>query len=144
MKTLAALLLIVSKTLATLLIVASLTVNICFFAGCKTLHDSVFGSPCKFAEQTREPSGKADSKVELVHIASLLDIKTHGKSTSDLVSDICYKLDRSTDVPTVYNASLFEKMVKDVNPNEGKAMREYQRFISSLQGKRVIVIEPEE
>ena len=108
------------------------------------MHDIIYGSPCKFAGEVREPSDRTDGKTELVRIAGLLDIKTSGKSASDLASDIRNKLNRSTDVPTVYSVSSFEKMAKDLNPDESKAMREYQRFISDLQGKRVIVIEPEQ
>ena len=105
------------------------------------LHDTVFGDPCKFALPL-QPSTQ-DGKTELVRIAGLLDIKTSGKTVSDLSSDIRYKLDRSTDVPAVFDAAAFEKMAKDLNSDEASAMRKYQQFISSLQNKRVIVIEPE-
>ena len=128
------------KTITIMLLVASVALNACFFAGCKSLHDAVYGNPCKYA--TPVPRADDDGKSELVRIASLLNIKTDGKSASDLSSDIRYKLDRSAVVPNVFDEAAFEKMAKDLNSSEEKAMRDYQRFISDLQGKRVIVIEP--
>ena len=130
------------KTITIMLLVASVALNACFFAGCKSLHDAVYGNPCKYA--TPVPRADDDGKSELVRIASLLNIKTDGKSASDLSSDIRYKLDRSAVVPNVFDEAAFEKMAKDLNSSEEKAMREYQQFISDLQGKRVIVIEPEQ
>ena len=132
----------VMKTLVTLLFLASAALNVFIFAGCRTLHDAVYGNPCKYSPvpvQSVNDGGKA----ELVSIADKLDIKTSGKKVSDLLSDICYKLDRSTDVPIVFDAAAFEQMSKDLRVEEKKAMREYQRFISELQGKKVIVIDPE-
>lgn len=129
------------KTL-TILFFVSVAMNACFFAGSKTLHDAVYGSPCKYAQPSPPP---ARQQSELIRIAELLDIKTSGKSSSDLESDICYKLERSrVDVPTSFDPVAFEKMAKDLNSSEEKVMRDYQRFISDLQGKRVIVIEPEQ
>ena len=128
------------KTITIMLLVASVALNACFFAGCKSLHDAVYGNPCKYA--TPVPRADDDGKSELVRIASLLNIKTDGKSASDLSSDIRYKLDRSAVVPNVFDEAAFEKMAKDLNSSEEKAMREYQQFISDLQGNRVIVIEP--
>ena len=130
------------KTLTVLLLLASIALNVCFFAGCKTLHDAVYGNPCKYGQPLT--STVYQQSAELIRIAGLLNVKTHGKSSSDLTSDICYKLDRSADVPTVYNSSSFETMAKALGTEQEKAMREYQRFISELQGKRVIVIEPEQ
>jgi len=131
------------KALIILLMLASVALNACFFTGCRTLHDAVYGNPCKFKEQVHVSSGKDGNKAELIRIADLLGIKTSDKSSSDLVSDICYKLDRSDNVPTAYDTQLFEKMTKALGEEQEKAMREYQRFISDLQGKRVIVIDPE-
>ena len=82
-------------------------------------------------------------KAELTRIAQLLDIPTNGKSASDLVSDICYKLDRSTDVPDALDAAAFDKLFVRLLSGEKPALEKYQRFISGLQGKRIIVIEPE-
>ncbi len=129
------------KTLAILLFLTSITLNVCIFAGCRPLHDTFYGNPCKY--NTYLPVND-NGKDELVRIAGLLDIKTSGKSVSDLSSDIRSKLDRNVDVPTVFNADAFEEMIKIVDPEAEKAMREYQRFISDLHGKRVIVIEPEQ
>ena len=128
------------KVLATILFIASAALNVVFLTGCKSLHDVVFGVPCRFApSKPQEP--KQDDKAELARIAGLLDISTTGKTTSDLAADIYYKLDRSTDAPSLFDASSFEEMTKVLGPEQEKAMREYQQFISDMQGKRVIVIE---
>ena len=102
-------------SLAVLLLIASISLNLCFFAGCRSLHDVVYGNPCKFGPGTVQVTNDSSGKAELVGIARKLGIKTSGK-----------------------------KMAKDLRVEEKKAMREYQDFISGLQGKRVIVIEPEE
>ena len=130
------------KTIITLVFLASVALNVFIFTGCRTLHDAVFGNPCKYSPAPVQPVNDG-GKAELVRIAGMLDIKTSGKTVSDLSSDIRYKLDRSTDVPNAFDAAAFEKMAKDLNSTEEKTMREYQRFISDLQGKKVIVIEPE-
>ena len=127
------------KTIAILLFLASAALNACFFAGYRSLHDIVYGTPCKY--NTNQP-GNDDGKGELVRIAGLLEIKTSGKSVSDLSSDIRYRLERRGDVPTAFDSAAFEKMAKDLNSSEEKVMREYQRFISDLQGKKVIAIAP--
>ena len=127
------------KTIAILLLLTSVALNVCFFAGCRSLHDAVYGNPCKYGVV---PPATDGDKSELVRIAGMLGIKTSGKSASDLSSDIRYSLDHKVDVPTSFDSAAFEKMAKDLNSSEEKAMRDYQRFISDLQGKRVIVIEP--
>lgn len=124
-----------------ILFLVSATLNVCFLTGCQALHDAVYGNPCKY--RPLQPAGD-DGKSELVRIANLLDIKTEEKSATDLSFDIRYKLDRCVDVPKVFDKEAFQKMEKDLRSSEKDAMREYQSFISSLQGKRVIVIEPEE
>ncbi len=128
------------RNLSILLFLASVALNVCFIVGCRSLHDTVYGNPCKFAPP---PPVSENDKVELVRIAETLDIKTTGKTVSDLSSDIRYKLERSADVPNAFNATAFERMSKDLRVEEKEAMRAYHRFISDLQGKRVIVIEPE-
>ena len=130
------------KTITIMLLAASVALNVCFFAGCKPLHDAVYGNPCKYA--TPVPRADDDGKSELVRIASLLNIKTDGKSAFDLSSDIRYNLDRNVDVPASFDSAAFERMATDLRVEEKKAMSEYQQFISDLQGKRVIVIEPEQ
>ena len=130
------------KTITIMLLVASVALNVCFFAGCKPLHDAVYGNTCKYA--TPVPRADDDGKSELVRIASLLNIKTNGKSASDLSSDIRYMIDRKVDVPEAFDTVAFEKMAKGLRVAEKKAMSEYQQFITDLQGKRVIVIEPEQ
>lgn len=131
-------------SLAVLLLIASISLNLCFFAGCRSLHDVVYGNPCKFGPGTVQVTNDSSGKAELVGIARKLGIKTSGKTMSCLASDICEKFDNSIVVPNAFDAAAFEKMAKDLRVEEKKAMREYQDFISGLQGKRVIVIEPEE
>ena len=128
------------KVITILLLIASVALNVCFFAGCRSLHDAAYGNPCKYGII---PPATDGDKSELARIAGMLGIKTSGKSASDLSSDIRYSLDHKVDVPTSFDSAAFEKMAKDLNSSEEKAMRDYQRFISDLQGKRVIVIEPE-
>lgn len=127
------------KTIAILLLLTSVALNVCFFAGCRSLHDAVYGNPCKYGVV---PPATDGDKSELVRIAGMLGIKTSGKSASDLSSDIRYSLDHKVDVPTSFDSAAFEKMAKVLRVEEKKAMGEYQQFISDLQGKRVIVIEP--
>ena len=125
------------KTLAVILFIASAALNIGFLTGCQSLHDAVYGSPCEFV-----PSApKQDETADLARIAGRLDIKTSGKTASDLVADICYKLDRSMDVPKAFDESAFNEATKDLLSGEKEILRKYQQFISDLQGKRVIVIE---
>lgn len=128
------------KVITILLLIASVVLNVCFFAGCRSLHDAVYGNPCKYEAN---PPTTDRGKSELVGIAGLLNIKTSGKSASDLSSDIRYKLEQKVEVPATFDAAAFEKMTKDLRVEEKKAMSEYHQFISDLQGKRVIVIEPE-
>ena len=116
------------KTITIMLLVASVALNACFFAGCKSLHDAVYGNPCKYA--TPVPRADDDGKSELVRIASLLNIKTDGKSASDLSSDIRYKLDRSAVVPNVFDEAAFEKMAK---------MFLFQFFLSLIQAVSLII-----
>ena len=133
------------KVITIPLLIASVALNVCFFAGCKSvrrfLHDAAYGNPCKYA--TAVPPVNDDGKSELVRIAGLLNIKTSGKSASDLSSDIRYKLDSSVEVPATFAPAAFEKMTKDLRVEEKEAMGKYHQFISDLQGKRVIVIKPE-
>lgn len=119
------------KTLATLLLLASLALNAAFLTGCVT-RGTFFGS---------EPTSPDDGdRARLVRIAGLLDIPTEGKSALDLESDICHVLNRAMNVPQAFGEADFEKMAKDLNPVEREAMQQYQRFILSLQGKRVIAV----
>ncbi len=127
-----------TRSLMMLLFIASVVLNVCFIAGCRSLHDAVYGKPCKYAPV---PPVHDIDKAVLVGIAESLNIKTEGKNVSDLSSDIHYKLDRDTAVPIAFDAAAFDKMAKDLRVEEKDAMREYQRFITNLQGKRVIVIE---
>lgn len=131
------------KGFLSLLLILSIALNIGFVTGCATLHDAVYGTPCKYSTRPPIPSGDG-GKAQLARIAQLLDIRTSGKSASDLVSDICYKLDRTEAVPDALDKSAFDKLSVRLLSGEKPALEEYQRFISDLQGKRVIVIAPED
>lgn len=130
------------SSFATILLVCSAALNVGLLSGCAVFHDAIYGNPCKFSSAPT-PVKVNDGKQELERIAELLDIKTSGRTTFDIASDIRCKLDGSPDVPLAYDTAAFEKMAKDLGTAEEKAMREYQCFITKLQGKRVIVIEPE-
>lgn len=127
------------KVITVLLIIASIALNACLFAGCKSLHNYVYGKPCKFIDKS-----ELVNKSELVEIARLLGIETSGKSASDLSSDIRIKLDDKVEAPIAFDSAAFEKMAKDLRVEEKKSMIEYHQFISDLQDKRVIVIERED
>lgn len=128
------------KTIAILLFFASVALNVGFLTGCQSLHDAFYGNPCKYSQAPVQPVNDG-GKAELVHIAELLEIKTSGKTTSDLASDIRYTLGRNVLVPSIY--AEFEKLAKALSSKQQESMREYHNFISDLQGKKVVVIEPE-
>lgn len=149
------------KGILPFLFIVSIGLNVFFLTGCTStklgrwVHKTCYGDPCLLSQnaypyQSTPPSSKLPTqssgdygKVELERIARLLGIRTNGKTSSDLAADIRYVLDRKADVPSQFNSAAFEKMAKDLNTEEEKAMRDYQQFISDLQGKRVIVIEQE-
>ena len=150
------------KGFLSFLFIASIGLNAMFLSGCTSTqfgrwcHKVGYGDPCRLAQgqcsgstQTTyhsnpsAPSGD-DGKAQLARIATLLDIPTSGKSASDLVSDILYKLDRpTTPVPTALDQPSYDKLSERLLKAEKPVLLDYQRFISDLQGKRVIVIEPE-
>jgi len=125
------------------LLLASITLNVGSLTGYKPLHDALYGEPCRLASAERANPAQADGQADLVRIAELLGINTSKKTASDLAADICYKLNRNADLPQALDDSAFNKMAEAISTADEKTMREYQRFISSLQGKRVIVIERE-
>ena len=148
------------KGFLSLLLILSIALNIGFLTGCALIHDKLYGNSCNLKmvefESIKEELDQAKrdlseirsrqggyGKAQLERIAQLLDIPTRGKSASDLEGDIRDKLDQTTAIPSLFDPDAFEKMARDLNPKEEPAMREYQRFITDLQGKRVIVIEPE-
>lgn len=131
------------KGFLSLLLILSVALNVGFLTGCATIHNAVYGNPCKYSSHPPVSGGDGD-KVQLARIAHLLEIPTNGKSASDLVSDICYTLDRSTDVPDALDTTAFDELFVRLLPGEKPTLKEYHRFISDLQGKRVIVIEPED
>lgn len=119
------------KAIPILLLLASLAFNVAFLTGCVT-RGTFFGDE-------PPPSGD-DGRARLVRIANLLDIPTTNKSAFDLESDIRHVLERTVTVPRAFDEAGFEKMAKDLTTQEEEAMREYQRFILRLQGKRVIAV----
>ena len=136
------------KALLTLMFIASLGLNIMFLTGCTSTrlgrwtHKQCYGDPCRLSPVSVSSGDSA--RAELERIASSLSIKTAGKSASDLASDIRYVLDRNIQVP----ATLTDEEMKEVasllsNTKAGK-VKDLQRFVSSLQGKHVIVVSPED
>ena len=123
------------KALLTLIVILSIAVNIGFLTGCATFHDAIYGTPCKFSD-----GGKA----ELVRIANCLGIKTSGKEASDISGDIRYVLDRSAHVPASLSDTELAKVKNQLSSVQGGTVEEINKFVDSLQGKRVIVIAPEE
>ena len=130
------------KGFLSLLLILSIALNIGFLTGCATFHDAVYGNPCKYSSHNPPMSGN-DGKAQLTRIATLLGIPTSGKSASDLASDILYELDRQTPVPEALDPVSYDKLSERLLTAEKPVLLEYQRFISDLQGKQVIVIEPE-
>lgn len=119
------------KVLATILLLASLALNAAFLTGCVT-RGTFFGDG--------QTSANDDGRARLVRIADLLDIPTEGKSAFDLESDIRHALDRAMIAPPAFDEATFEKTAKKVNSKEEEVLRDCQRFILRLQGKRVIAV----
>ena len=130
--------------LSLLLLVASAALNVGFLTGCQTLHDVVYGNPCKYATPGHKESANTSGKEELIRIARLLDVNTSGMTVPDLSAKIRDKLDRNADVPQPFGDSAFNDVTKDLLSGEKEMLGRYQEFISGLQGKRVIVIERED
>lgn len=140
------------KRFLSFLLLLSIALSVGFLTGCRTIRKCVhnyillYGSaPCEFcsANHVSQTQSKDADKVQLTRIATLLDIPTSGKSASDLESDILYKLDRRTPVPTALDQTAYDNLSKRLLTAEKPVLRDYQQFIFDLQGKRVIVIEPE-
>jgi hypothetical protein len=119
------------KILVALLLVASLALNVAFLTGCATL--GMFF--------TQEPQPVDEAREALVRIAVMLDIPTAGKSVYTLESDIRQKLEHGMSIPAPFDQTTFEKTVMKVNPMEEGHLRDCQRFLLRLQGKRVIVLD---
>ena len=127
------------KVLTILLLIASVALNVCFISGCKAFHDQVYGDPCRYAP---EVSNVDASKAELERVAKRLDIEPK-QLPSELSSTIIDKFNRSNvEVPFAYDG--FEELANALGPEQEEAMRRYHQFITELQGKCVIVLEPEE
>ena len=119
------------KTFETLILLASLALTAAFLTGCVT-QGTFFGG--------KTTSKGDDGRARLVRIAELLDIPTTDKSAFDLECEICHVLNRAMDVPQAFDEATFEKTAKKVNPKEEEVLRDCQRFILRLQGRRVIVV----
>lgn len=129
------------KTILSLLLVLSLAVNVGFLSGCAEFHDPVYGNPCR--RSVREPSPAPvgdDAKARLEEIADLLGIPTGGKSAADLASDIRYALDRETFVPAGLTGSELARAKNQLSSEQARKIEEIQKFVDSLQGKRIVVV----
>ena len=138
------------KTFLSFILILSIAVNIGFFTGCAAFHNAVYGVPCKIASaQTanRRPvssAAKDSGRAELVRIAELLGIQTSGKSADALAGDIRYVLDRSEAIPAELSNSTQSEAKRRLPPDAWREIEEHSRFVSDLQGKRVIAFTPEE
>ena len=121
------------KTLATILLLASLALNAAFLTGCVT-RATFFGN------DVPEDEGRA----RLVRIADILEIQTAGKSAFDLESDIRHSLESDVDVPRAFDEETLEAIAQASTTQEAEILRNYQRFILRLQGKRILVVGGEE
>ena len=130
------------KTLLSLLFIASIGLNVAFLTGCA--HDAFYGKPCKYSKPSQPIQVGDDGREAFAAIASDLGLPTSGRDTETLKTDIHYAISVKPPVPRLFDNELFEKMAKDLNSSEENAMREYQRFIRDLQGKRIIVITPKD
>ena len=137
------------KSVVHFLFIASVGLNALFLTGCtnfsvgKWVHKKVDGNPCKYSSATAGQTvhtGGAE-KEALMLIAGELGL--HGdRDAETLKHDIMEAISDVRNPPKLFDGDAFEKMAKDLNSSEEDAMREYQRFIRSLQGKRLIVISP--
>ena len=137
------------KTIQTLLFLASIGLNIAFLTGCQTIHDNIYGTPCKYAsaKPTQTNLTGDDGREALVVIASDLGLPTDERDADTLIFDIRHLLSNRDTAPRLFDDDSFENMSKDLPPSKSdwvNSMREYQRFIRELQGKRIIVISPED
>ena len=136
------------KALLTLMFIASLGLNVMFLTGCTSTrlgrwtHKKCYGDPCRLSPVS--VSSGDSGKAELERIASLLRIKTSGKSASDIAGDIRYVLDRSAHVPASLSDTELARVKNQLSSVQGGTVEEINKFVDSLQGKRVIVIAPEE
>lgn len=130
------------KALLYLLTILSLALNVAFLTGCASLRDNL----CEWLHCNQSSSAPArdGGREKLAAIATLIGIKTEGKSAADLESDLRIALGRTESVPMPFEEEAFENMAKDLNTEEEEAMREYHDFILRLQGKRVIAFSPYE
>ncbi len=134
------------KAFLSFLLLASIAVNVGFLTGCASFHDLCYGSnPCKHCSAIHVSPYQLDAekKKELVKIADLLGIETTRKEASDLSSDICYVLDRKENVPGGLSPSEMSEIQDLLSTSHARKIADLNQFVEELQGKRVIVIEPE-
>ena len=139
------------KSFVHFLFIASIGLHVLFLTGCtnfsvgKWVHKKVYGDPCKYASATSgQTVHSVDAETEtLMLIAGDLGLHTD-RDAETLKHDIREAISDVRNPPRLFDGDAFEKMAKDLNSFEEDAMREYQRFIRSLQGKRLIVISPED
>lgn len=185
-------------------LVLSVLANIVLVSGCQTVHDFVYGDPCKYQKTSPEgPTGpnlpqRDDSalKDQLTTLAKLESVELGDKSNEVLARDIVKNLKKEKDhSEQLFKALLeldfdlgcedaesssedalvkdlrerakklkkdydeitkktpvevpvpfpdFERMEENLPLPQKKAMRAYHDFIKDLQGKRIIVISPED
>ncbi len=137
------------KTFLSFLLVLSIAVNVGFLTGCAAFHNAVYGNPCKYAAQKAselrpDPGVNDGGEAGLVRIAGSLRIRTGGKSTSTLASDILYVTDQRREPPAVLSDNALTEARDRLPPDCWREIEELQHFATDLQGKRVIVYTPEE
>ena len=112
-----------------------------FLVHVKTYVDFANGILGMAAPLEREsiPAGD-DGRARLATIAEELAIPTDGKTVHDLENDIRFALHREARVPEACDDEVFGEMLEGLTPEEAGQLREYQTFISQLQGTHVIVV----
>ena len=134
------------KTILTLIFVASIGLNIAVLTGCQTIHDNIYGKPCRYAPKTTTQTIRTgdDGREALAVIASELGLPIGERDAETLKIDILHVLMKRKTVPRLFDDDSFEDLSKDLPPSKTdwvNFMREYQRFIRDLQSKRIIVID---
>lgn len=140
------------KTTQWILFIASIALNAFFLTGCTStragrwVQEQCYGKPCQLSQERASMPSRDHERETLVRIARLIGIPTSGKSTSDLANDICFKLDpdRFKTPPAALDQESFERLSVRLLSGEKPVLEDYQRFISDLAGKRILVMNPED
>lgn len=130
------------KTFLSLSLVLSLAVNAGFLSGCAAFHDPVYGKPCRVSAPGSVPAPADDGTARLAEIADLIGIAADGKSAADLAGEIRFALDRETFVPEGLSGAELAKAKNQLSSDQARKLEEVQRFLDSLRGRRVVVVEP--